>query len=243
MIEIEGVPGLYLAENVITKKEQQSILKNLIYTEGSKLYHIHANATEFGWKFSNRKLGFNGKYTTDDYLGKHPEWLVNLWKNIIERTNMRDIIKNAKVPKEELTYDNFSFSPIKKIELMDNFNDINLDTFDHCIVNTYENNKTNYLVNHVDSFITWTNWVVGLSMGSDVYFHFEQLNEKKKVFIPKYSVYLMINDARYNYTHGFPLQEFNKCKRVSITFRNINSTILPEEIKKKVLENDNNNLQ
>ncbi len=236
MKPIENVPGLYICENVIKKREQQEILKNLIHTEGSKLSHVHNNATEFGWKFLNKKNGYNGVYTKDDFIG-YPQWLKELWLKIIERTDIEDLIKNAKIPENELLNDIYLYDNMPYIKLVDNKNNntnFTLKDFDHAIMNLYEKDRINFLAKHVDSYRTWTNWVVGLSMGSDVYFDFERNGKIEKVFVPKYSVYLMINDARYNYSHAIPQQEFNMVKRVSLTFRNINEQILPKNIKDSI---------
>lgn len=76
-------------------------------------------------------------------------------------------------------------------------------------------------------------------MGEEIYMDFKNsknINEIYKVKLPAYSIYVMLGDARYIYTHGFKKHEFNTLpKRVSITFRRINDKYLIDEVKKKAL--------
>lgn len=88
-VEIKEVPGLYLVKNVISKNDQKYIIRALITNEGKECKQIHA-AREFGWSFLK---GYAKSYTANDYL-QLPMWSKNIWKKIMEKGNLKDIIGN-----------------------------------------------------------------------------------------------------------------------------------------------------
>src|ERR1700722_10372419 len=91
-IEIKEVPGLYLVKNVISKNDQKYIIRALITNNGRECKQIH-HAREFGWSFLK---GYNkfGVYTLNDYL-QIPMWAKKIWKKIMEKGNLKDIIGNV----------------------------------------------------------------------------------------------------------------------------------------------------
>jgi len=202
------IVGLYLMENVITKKEQRELLKRMITVDGDMPISGYNIAREYGWPLVKRK----GKYAPHTTIIKEdfveiPEWIDELWKKIIDRTNMKEIIP-----------------------------DLNL--YDNAYVNIYDKTN-NSLIDHFDDPVAWTHWIIGLSIGEEIEMDFKNtknINEKYKVKLPAYSVYVMLGDARYVYTHGFEKHEFNTLpKRVSITFRRINDKYLIDEVRKKAI--------
>lgn len=184
---IEEVPGLYLIENAISKNDQKQIMRSLITNNGKECRQIH-KAREFDWSFL-KGLNNPGSYTSNDYL-QIPIWAKNIWKKIMEKGNLKDIIGN--------------------VEIIDNV-----------LVNTYE--KGDFLIPYINEIEFWNEWVVGLSMGSDIFMDFTKgTKEAHTIKIPASSVYILTKDARYTYKHGIKKQEFNNFKRVSVTFRTIN---------------------
>ena len=93
-IELD-IPGLYFSPEVITPEEEKIILHHIKKDRGHYVSQIHP-AYEFGWKFLEREKGIQGIFplTPQEYLGKFPDWLSNVWFNCVYRTNLpKEVIR------------------------------------------------------------------------------------------------------------------------------------------------------
>jgi len=110
----------------------------------------------------------------------------------------------------------------------------NVEIVDNILINIYE--KGDSLIPHVDDINFWDDFVLGLSLGSDIIIDFAKIdsNETHPIFIPAKSVYILTKDARYSYKHSIKVQEFNNIRRVSITFRTISDKFLSQNERNKI---------
>lgn len=207
------INGLYIFENVITKKEQREVLRKMIVDDGKLSLGIPPELTEwpeereYGWPLRRRKNLVDWtnqrKLQKDDYE-KIPDFIEELWKKILDRTKLDKLIDG-----------------------------INL--FDNAYVNIYR--ESSELRPHVDDPHAWTHWVIGLSMGAKLEMDFVATDGggEYKVALPAHSVYVLTGDARYKFTHGIKRgQVFDMPRRVSITFRRILNTILEDDVRSTV---------
>lgn len=109
-----------------------------------------------------------------------------------------------------------------------------IEIIDNILINTYE--KDDALVSHVDDINFWDNWVVGLSLESDIVMDFMKITtrETHPIKIPALSVYILTGNARYSYEHSIKRQKYNNFRRISITFRTISAQYLPNSIRELV---------
>lgn len=204
------IAGLYIFENVITKKEQKDILRKMIVEDGKSSLGIEPRLNdwpeerEYGWPLRRRNNSVDwtniNKLQEKDYE-KIPDFIEELWKKIIDRTKLDKIIEG-----------------------------INL--FDNAYINIYR--ESSELKPHVDDPYAWTHWIVGLSMGAKLEMDFCAIDGKKeyKIALPAQSVYVMTGDSRYKFTHGIKRgQIFDMPRQVSITFRRITDKILDDKIR------------
>ena len=106
---------------------------------------------------------------------------------------------------------------------------------DQIIVNEYKPGEG--LKPHTDRKDYYKNTIVGLSLNSGTTMDFinNRLGEKHSVYLPRRSLYVTKNDARYKWKHGIPGRKNDKINgqtiprdtRISITFRNV----IPSKIK------------
>ena len=110
---------------------------------------------------------------------------------------------------------------------------------DHVLINRYEIGDGCRA--HVDDINFWTDWVVGLSLGSGCTIVFSYSQRKIPIYVPARSVYVLTGEARYNYTHEINQQTedlvgtkmIKRNKRTSITFREISEKFLSKDVRRK----------
>jgi hypothetical protein len=146
------------------------------------------------------------KKTIDDYLGDYPKWLNDIWDRTLYNINCH--------------INKFPNDIIKS---------------DHALINQYI--VGDGCKDHYDDINFWTNWVIGVSFGSGCTMKFTNIEDSKEIhfYLPKNSIYIMMDDARYKWNHGIPFQKedifygttIKREKRVSITFRAIKKEYLP----------------
>ncbi len=101
---------------------------------------------------------------------------------------------------------------------------------DQIIVNEYKPGEG--LKPHFDRKDYYQNVIIGLSLGSGTIMEFyknKPIPEKKKIYIPPRSLYIIKDDARYIWKHGIPPRKYDEINgkkipretRISITFRNV----------------------
>ncbi len=213
IIDIPEINGLYLLTDIFTLEEDElymTIIKNLSKDEINNCFQVHP-ALEFGWKFLPIM-----QRSEKDFLGKYPDWLLNIWTKVYEN----------------LLQTNFP-----------------VDYPDNVLINKYKIGEGCNA--HVDDIKFWNNWVIGVSFGSGATMRFKRIKKDEDfkyfkqydIYIPKGSVYILLNDARYEYTHEIlPLKEdniFNQIvkreERISLTFRTIHNDYLNNELRNKHL--------
>ncbi|AGF85673.1 oxygenase superfamily protein [Moumouvirus goulette] len=107
---------------------------------------------------------------------------------------------------------------------------------DQIIINEYKPGEG--LRPHFDRKDYYKNVIIGISLGSGVTMEFyrdKPEKEKKKIYIPRRSIYILKDDARYLWKHGIPSRKYDEVDgekipretRISITFRNV----IPEKVK------------
>ncbi len=109
-----------------------------------------------------------------------------------------------------------------------------INSYDNAIINQYQ--VGDGCVPHTDEHHFWTNWVVGVSYGSGCLMNFTCDDICIPIYIPKNSVYVMLDEVRYKWKHGIPFQKIDKfdgldierTKRTSVTFRVIVKEFLPD---------------
>jgi alkylated DNA repair dioxygenase AlkB len=104
----------------------------------------------------------------------------------------------------------------------------------HTLINKYEVGDGCHT--HVDDLEFWTDFVIGASFGSSVIMKFDNGNTEISVNVPKKSIYIMLEDARYVWRHGIDFDKSDnvhgkicdRSMRISVTFREIKKDFLPE---------------
>lgn len=110
---------------------------------------------------------------------------------------------------------------------------------DQVIINEYKPGEG--LRPHFDRKDYYQNVIIGISLGSGTIMEFyknKPVPEKKKIYIPPRSLYILKDDVRYIWKHGIPSRKYDEVNgkkiprntRISITFRNV--------IKEKVKHNN-----
>lgn len=103
-------------------------------------------------------------------------------------------------------------------------------TPDQVIINDYEPGQG--IKPHFDRKDYFNNTIIGVSLGSDCLMEFTHVKEGNKVsvFIPRKSLYILEDEARYDWHHGIPGRKTDKLgngnvltrkRRISITYRNV----------------------
>jgi len=119
---------------------------------------------------------------------------------------------------------------------------------EHCIIQTY---KPGFGIGaHIDDVKFWTNWILGISLGSGTTMIFSKNNKHVSVYLPPRSAYLMEDEARYKWTHCIlnKLADYvdgeiiDRKKRISLTFRNISPSILTDELKEQAKKVSKSNI-
>ncbi len=100
---------------------------------------------------------------------------------------------------------------------------------DQCIVNEYEPGQG--ISDHIDKPHLFEDGIISVSLGSDVVMDFTSPEEKKKgILLPRRSLVLLAEDARYKWKHGIAGRKKDKLesgemlvrkKRISLTFRHL----------------------
>lgn len=100
---------------------------------------------------------------------------------------------------------------------------------DQIIINEYRPGEG--LKPHTDRKDYYQNTILGISLGSGTAMQFisEKNNKKKEIYIPRRSLYIMEDDARYLWKHAIPPRKndiidgviYPRQTRISITFRNV----------------------
>ena len=108
---------------------------------------------------------------------------------------------------------------------------------DQIIINEYKPGEG--LKPHTDRKDYFKNTIVGISLLSDTVmeFHENSSETKKKILIPRRSLYVMKDDARYKWKHSIPARKKDvmdgsinhRQTRISITFRNVVSNKVKQD--------------
>lgn len=115
---------------------------------------------------------------------------------------------------------------------------------DHVLLNKYKPGEG--CLAHTDDIQFWDNWVIGASFGSGSIIRFKgNFDKTYDLYLPIGSVYIMMNEARYDYTHEILPQNIDEYygekikrkQRISLTFRTINEKYLSKKIKDAVYFN------
>lgn len=181
-----------------------------------------------------------GFYLINDYLTEKEE------KYLAKRINSMPWVIDYQRRLQYYGYRNELFKPYDLIpipnqipefieELIDKMMADNIiqERPDQVIINEYEPGEG--LKPHFDRKTYYKEVIVGISLLSGTTMEFTKKPEKKKIYIPKRSLYLLKEDARYKWKHGIPPRKNDvvngitipRQHRISITFRNI----IPEKVK------------
>lgn len=201
-LQVKGIDGLYIIPNVFDSRSNEFAISIIESNRGKECKQIHF-ADEFGWKFLPK-----GIKTKSDYLGEKPEWLDQIWDQVLKSLHAN--IKSIQTSK-----------PIER--------------YDHALINHYE--VGDGCKSHTDDLEFWDDWVCGVSFGSGCIMNMSLNSQSHNVFLPTGSVYLLTHDARYRWKHSIQYSssdlvygvQIPRTKRISITFRTINSKFLSEE--------------
>lgn len=99
-----------------------------------------------------------------------------------------------------------------------------------CIINEYTQNQ--YISKHIDSPLIFGPIIVSLSLGEDTNFYFinTETKEKIEIEVPRRSLLILKDEARYKWTHEIPkrktyilngniIKKRENYRRISLTFR------------------------
>lgn len=207
ILQIKNLNGFYMIHDFITQEEHDFYYEKLKMNNKNVCNQVHT-ATEYGWKFIPVCDNCRNiiKRTNDDRL-EYSDWAMDLNNMIVNRIN---IFKNT-------ILNICNFKP------------------NHMLINKYEiGDGCNP---HVDDISFWTDIVIGVSFGSSTVMNFTRPNNSEiNVYIPKCSVYILSDDARYKWTHSIPFTstdcvygvDMSRNHRISVTLRQIKQEHLPE---------------
>jgi alkylated DNA repair dioxygenase AlkB len=185
-------------------------------------------------------INFNGFSLINDYLTEAEE------KKLIDQINDQEWVVDYQRRLQYYNYRNELFEPYDLIpipykipdfleKIIDKMITDNIVTErpDQIIINEYKPGEG--LRPHFDRKDYYKNVIVGISLASGTMMEFYRMPEKKKIYIPRRSLYIIKDDARYLWKHGIPPRkkdevdgkEIPRQTRISITFR----TVIPEKVK------------
>lgn len=109
---------------------------------------------------------------------------------------------------------------------------------DQIIINEYKPGEG--LRPHTDRKDYYKNVIIGISLASGTTMEFVQEKPpylKRKIYLPRRSLYIIKDDARYKWKHGISSRKYDEVNnqiiprntRISITFRNV----IPEKVKRE----------
>ena len=108
------------------------------------------------------------------------------------------------------------------LEIANLLNNCGIMNANQCIVNEYYRGQG--ISAHTDS-LNFGPIICGLSIGDDTTMLFEQGSKSFKCFLPRRSLLMMTNDARYKWKHFIDKSVSGKSKnyrRISLTYRTVN---------------------
>jgi len=206
MLSFKDINGLYLFPEVFTPEEDAYYMNILNSDNTANICKQIHTATEYGWKF------IPVRDDKSKIIKRTPEDYLGEFPEWLFKIwhKIRDNIKN--IPEKD-------------------FSDV---IPDHTLINKY--NPGDGCRTHTDDKDFWENWVIGVSFGSGCTMSFGNNSiSNHSFYIPPRSVYIMIDEARYKWTHGISFENkdivygdnIERTQRISITFRTIKKEYLP----------------
>jgi len=189
--------------------------------------------TQMNQKIKN-SINLNGFSLVKNYLTENEE--VDLINQINNKVWIKDYQRNL----QYYNYRNELFEPYDLIPIPNKIPDflqklidkmildgVVTERPDQIIINEYKPGEG--LKPHFDRKDYYQNTIVGISLESGTVIEFYKIPEKKKIYIPRRSLYILKDDARYLWKHGIPARkkdvvdnkEIPRQTRISITFRNV----------------------
>lgn len=100
--------------------------------------------------------------------------------------------------------------------------------FNQCIVNNYESGQG--ISKHIDN-LNFGPVIACVTLGKGCVMTYSHNNEERELYVENNSLYIMSGDARYKWYHEmkkckydyFNFIKFKRDRRISLTFRNVNS--------------------
>lgn len=186
-------------------QNEHDLYFNYLQKDNKNICHQIHTATEYGWKFIP---------------------LRDIENNIIKRTN-EDFIgfPDWTLQLKNLICDKLNtFFEEKNIKL----------NINHMLINKYEIGDG--CIMHVDDLDFWTNYVICVSFGSSTTVKLKNMRgDVYYIDVPKNSVYIMLDDARYVWQHGIDFSNEDNINgnirkrnlRISVSLREIQAYYLP----------------
>lgn len=188
-----------------------------------------------------------GLYYFENIIGSEEEKEIieflnkeNKWFNVVHNTKSREVVhygyqypyrfdKNSKLNKIENIPDIF-INIINKFKTQPELSDLLKDyNFDQLIINKYDCGQG--IAQHVDHEKFFDKIIACVTIGSGINIKFNRLSDNKEynIYVQPKSLYVMSDNARYNWTHGidkrtsdiFNNQIIPRKTRLSLTFRKI----------------------
>lgn len=155
------------------------------------------------------------------------EWNTSIKRRVIHFGHIFQY-KDKKVDKSNFTkfplWLGLIINKLKNIDILKNF------TPDQCTINEYLPGIG--ISSHIDTHSSFTDCIISISLGSPITMKFTDKtnNQTSNLYLPKRSLLVLSEDARYKYSHGISWRKtdcnpsgeiIKRKKRVSITLRNI----------------------
>ena len=116
-------------------------------------------------------------------------------------------------------YQTRKITPALKIDPVPDWLQI-LPNYDQVIINEYQQGQG--ISSHIDCIPCFGNTICSLSLLSPCEMIFKKNNQKISLILEPLSLFIMQNEARYEWKHEIPARKSNvKFRRVSITFRTV----------------------
>ncbi len=199
----ETIKGLYLIENAINEAEEKALLTLINNLEWSAV--LSRRVQQYGYDY----VYHTSSKLRSSSITELPDWAIDIANKLIE------IIKSK--------YPELVVEPVQQL-----------------IINEYQPGQG--ISNHIDDTKQFGPYVLTLSLGDGIEMDFTKNKESSNslqessikecipIYIPRRSVYLLTEDARYTYMHGIKKRKNDiingmkrpRSTRISLTFRSIN---------------------
>ena len=215
---ILNIPGLKLYHNAITLEEEEQLINDIDNQAWN--CKLKRRVQHYGYTFNYLTRNVDYDKNKPPQL---PTFLLELYEKLFFITNDNcdddDGENNQMLRNEKYLLSSSSSLPLP----------------DQCTINEYLPGQG--ISSHIDTHSAFHDRIMSLSLASPTVMNFycaEKSKEKIHLLLPRRSLLILSNDARYMYAHGISPRKtdvypddtvVNRGRRVSITLRNVNFNV------------------